>query len=90
MAQNSAFNPTVHRTAGPFGTDYIKNQIVEERKREFFLESHHLGDFRRYNLPQQPAAGTVYPWTGGGFYGDARCFPLPASEKASNPNLSGK
>jgi starch-binding outer membrane protein, SusD/RagB family len=84
------FNPAVHKTAGPFGTDYIKNQIVEERKREFFLESHHLGDFRRYNLPQLPAAGTVYPWTGGGFYGDARCFPLPASEKATNPNLSGK
>jgi hypothetical protein len=81
------FNPAVHRTAGPFGTDYIRNQIVEERKREFFLESHHLGDFRRYNLPQLPAAGTVYPWTGGGFYGDARCFPAPANEKASNPNF---
>jgi starch-binding outer membrane protein, SusD/RagB family len=84
------FDPAVDKTPGPFGTDYIRNQIVEERKREFFLESHHLGDFRRYNLPQLPAAGTVYPWTGGGFYGDARCFPLPASEKASNPNLAGK
>lgn len=84
------FNPAVHKPTGPFGADVIRNQIVEERKREFFLESHHLGDFRRYNLPQQPAAGTVYPWTGGGFYGDARCFPLPFNEKASNPNLTGK
>jgi hypothetical protein len=86
-ARLPAFNPAVHRTAGPFGTDYIRNQVVEERKRELFLESHHLGDFRRYNLPHLPAAGTVYPWTGGGFYGNARCFPLPFNERASNPNI---
>src|SRR5688572_9731473 len=81
------FNPAVHRTAGPFGTDYIRNQIVEERRREFFLESHHLGDQRRYKLPLRPAAGTQYPWSGGGFYGDAVCFPAPFSEKTSNPNF---
>lgn len=82
------FDPAVDNTPGP-STDRIMNQIIEERKRELFLESHHLGDFRRYNLPQQPAAGVVYPWTGGGFYGDARCFPAPFSEKAANPNFGG-
>jgi starch-binding outer membrane protein, SusD/RagB family len=82
------FNPAVHRTAGPFGTDYIRNQIVEERRRELFLESHHLGDQRRYKLPLRPAAGTEYPWSGGGFYGDAVCFPVPFSEKTSNPSFS--
>jgi hypothetical protein len=87
-ARIPAFNPAVHNTPGP-STDRIMNQIIEERRREFFLESHHLGDFRRYNLPQRPAAGEVYPWTGGGFYGDARCFPAPFSEKASNPNFGG-
>jgi hypothetical protein len=82
------FDPAVDNTPGP-STDRIMNQIIEERRRELFLESHHLGDFRRYNLPQQPAAGVVYPWTGGGFYGDARCFPAPFSEKAANPNFGG-
>jgi hypothetical protein len=82
-----AFNPTVHQTAGPFGTDYIRNQVVEERRRELFLESHHLGDLRRYNLPLRPAAGQVYPWTGGGFYGTAKCFPAPFSETSANPNF---
>jgi hypothetical protein len=82
------FDPAVDNTPGPT-TDRIMNQIIEERKREFFLESHHLGDFRRYNLPQRPAVGEVYPWTGGGFYGDARCFPAPFSEKAANPNFGG-
>jgi hypothetical protein len=82
------FDPAVDNTPGP-STNRIMNQIIEERKRELFLESHHLGDFRRYNLPQQPAAGVVYPWTGGGFYGDARCFPAPFSEKAANPNFGG-
>src|SRR5688572_8757957 len=81
------FDPAVHRTAGPFGTDYIRNQVVEERRREFFLESHHLGDQRRYKLPLRPAAGTEYPWSGGGFYGDAMCFPAPFSERTSNPNF---
>jgi hypothetical protein len=83
-----AFNPAVHGTTnGPFGADVIRNQVVEERRRELFLESHHLGDLRRYNLPLRPAAGTVYPWTGGGFYGNARCFPAPFSETSANPNF---
>lgn len=86
-----AFNPAVHgTTTGPFGADVIRNQIVEERRRELFLESHHLGDLRRYNLPLRPASGQVYPWTGGGFYGNARCFPAPFSETSANPNFAKK
>lgn len=79
------YDPAVHTTPGPF--DEIKNHVIQERQRELFLESHHLGDLRRYNLPLRPAADEVYPWTGGGFYGDARCFPVPFSETASNPNF---
>lgn len=80
------YDPGVHTTPGP--SDEITNHIIQERRREFFLESHHLGDFRRYDLPLDPAPGEPYPWTGGGFYGDARCFPVPFSERASNPNFS--
>jgi hypothetical protein len=63
----------------------IQRQVVEERRRELFLESHHLGDLRRYSLPLVPAPGTPYPK--GGVYGEARCLPLPDVERAANPNF---
>jgi starch-binding outer membrane protein, SusD/RagB family len=64
----------------------VRDQIIEERRREFFLEGHRLGDIRRYNLPLNPATGSQYV-TGGGAYGDQRCFPLPDVERINNPNI---
>lgn len=63
----------------------IRQQVIQERQRELFLEGHHLNDMRRFDLPQIPAPGTSYRQ--GGLYGDARCFPLPAVERLNNPNL---
>jgi starch-binding outer membrane protein, SusD/RagB family len=63
----------------------IRQQVIEERQRELFLEGHHLADLRRFNLPQVPASGT--PYRQGGIYGDVRCFPIPAVERATNPNV---
>jgi starch-binding outer membrane protein, SusD/RagB family len=65
----------------------IMDEVVRERRRELFLESHHLGDNIRYNLPLEPAAGT--PYLQGGVYGDQRCFPLPDAERLNNPNIGG-
>src|SRR5690606_37510552 len=65
--------------------DEIHNQIIEERKRELYLEGHHLWDLRRFNLPQTPPPGA--PYRQGGIYGEVRCFPLPAVERNNNPNL---
>jgi starch-binding outer membrane protein, SusD/RagB family len=64
----------------------IRQQVITERQRELFLEGHHLADMRRFNLPQIPAAGE--PYRQGGVYGDARCFPLPAVERITNPNVN--
>ena len=64
----------------------VRDQILEERRREFFLEGHRLGDMRRFNVPLSPAVGAPYPH--GNTYGDQRCFPLPDSERNNNPNLS--
>ena len=65
----------------------ILERIIETRAREFFLESHHLGDVRRYDLPLVPAPGTPYPIKGGS-YGAQRCFPLPDVERLNNPNVN--
>jgi hypothetical protein len=66
----------------------IQAQVLEERRREFFLEGQHLGDLRRKNIPLSPAAGTPYFNTAkGGVYGTATCLPLPDVERNANPSL---
>lgn len=58
-------------------------ELIDQRRRELFLESHHLGDLIRYNLPFNPAAGSPYHF--GGTYASQRCLPLPAAERLNNP-----
>jgi starch-binding outer membrane protein, SusD/RagB family len=65
----------------------VQQQIIEERRRELFLEGHRLGDIRRYNLALNPATGSAYP--SGGTYGSQNCFPLPDVERINNPNIGG-
>ena len=72
---------------GPFmgtGAAAIKAELVEQRRREFFLEGQHLGDLIRYGITPQPAAGTAYH--GSGVYGNQLCLPLPDAERINNPN----
>jgi len=66
--------------------DDVKAQLIEERRRELFLEGHRLGDLRRYGTPLLPAASTPYPG-GGGTYGTQTCFPLPDVERVNNPSI---
>jgi hypothetical protein len=74
----------------------VKAQVVEERRRELFLESHRLGDMNRYQLPRLPADGAPFP--SGGVYASLACpganaqgypfgFPLPDVERNNNPNI---
>lgn len=60
-------------------------EVVEQRRRELFLEGHHLGDLLRFGIAPTPAAGT--PFHGGGQYGSQLCMPLPQIERDSNPNI---
>jgi starch-binding outer membrane protein, SusD/RagB family len=62
----------------------ILDQIIYERRAEFFLEGHRFGDIRRFGQPLLPAPGT--PYHKGGTYQDNRCLPLPAIETDANPN----
>lgn len=63
----------------------VREQIIEERRRELFLEGRRFWDVRRFDLPLVPAPGTPYLTTG--TYGDQRCFELPAVERNNNPNI---
>lgn len=64
----------------------IRQQIIEERRRELFLEGHHIYDIIRFQLPLDPAPGTPYPIKGG-VYGTTTCLPLPEIERVNNPNI---
>jgi len=68
-------------------TAQIIAQIVEERRRELYLEGHRLGDIHHFGLTIQPAAGTNYPASG--VYGTQSCFPLPDVERINNPTIAG-
>lgn len=65
----------------------VMAQLVEERRRELFLEGRRLWDVRRLDLPLVPAPGEPYA-IGGGEYGSQRCFPLPDVERNNNPNIN--
>ncbi|HXG72444.1 MAG TPA: RagB/SusD family nutrient uptake outer membrane protein [Gemmatimonadaceae bacterium] len=62
-------------------------ELIDQRRRELFLESHHLGDLIRLGISPQPAAGTAYH--GGGAYGNQVCLPLPSIERLNNPRIGG-
>ena len=64
----------------------VKAQVLEERRRELFLEGHRLGDVRRFGVEFGPAPGSAYQY--GGVYGNQRCFPLPDVERINNPTIA--
>lgn len=77
--------------------DDVIRQVIEERRRELFLEGgHRFNDHYRlqgtaYAIPYKGEPGSFHPdgidHTGLP-YGNTTCFPLPDVERASNPNLS--
>jgi hypothetical protein len=67
----------------------VRAQLIDERRRELFLEGQRLNDIIRFSIPQLPPAGTAFPFKGG-VYGNQLCFPLPDVERNNNPTLSGK
>ena len=67
----------------------IQNLIVEERRRELFVEGFRLHDIHRFKLPLIPAAGTEFPIKGG-TYGNTTCLPLPDVERLYNPTITGR
>lgn len=63
----------------------IRQALIEERRRELWLQGHRQYDIARFDVPLVPAAGTPYPK--GGSYGSTTCLPLPDIERFNNPNI---
>lgn len=72
--------------AGVTPAEYLA-ELIDQRRRELFAESHHLGDVIRYDIALTPATGTQYHF--GGTYGSQVCLPLPAAERLNNPLIGG-
>ena len=79
MSEPPGFAPFVGTTAAA-----VRAELIEQRRREFFLEGQHLGDLIRYGITPLPATGSAYH--GSGVYGNQLCLPLPDSERLNNPN----
>lgn len=62
-------------------SDEIQQQVIEERRRELYLQSHRLNDMLRFDIPF--ATGENHK---GQPYGNATCLPLPDAESNNNPN----
>jgi hypothetical protein len=63
----------------------IRDALVEERRRELWLQGHRQYDIARFDVPLVPEPGTPYPK--GGVYGSTTCLPLPDVERFNNPNI---
>ena len=69
--------------------DVLMRELMEQRTRDFWLENHRMGDFRRN--PQYvpyiiPPGATTYYKPGSGQVASQTCWPVPDSEIRNNPN----
>jgi hypothetical protein len=67
--------------------DTLRAALIDQRRREFFLESQHLSDLIRFGIKPTPLAGSPHP--SGLLYGSQLCLPLPDVERDNNPVLAG-
>lgn len=72
-------------------SDLDLQMILDERARELYWEGHRRTDLVRYNLLTTSAY--LWPWKGGVASGTAvdskyNIFPIPATTRTANPNLS--
>ena len=65
----------------PSGEGHLPD-VLEERRRQLFLEGHRFNDMLRNNLPFPTGANHM-----GQFRGDVTCLPLPLQERNNNPNI---
>jgi hypothetical protein len=77
--------------ASAAGVD-LKGELRDQRRRDFFIDGHRLGDLRRYKATGVGDFFSKGEWpysttTPKQQYGTMECFDIPLAEKNSNPNL---
>jgi hypothetical protein len=65
----------------------ILQQVIEERRGDFFLEGRRMADLRRYGGFAEAASAGQRNRFSGVLYGGTDCFPIPDVERRANPNL---
>ena len=97
-AENIAFIES-RRTAFPSSTattptsaaNFMDN-LRDQRRRDFYLDGHRMGDLRRYREQYNITTG-IHSWETGPMYGtttqfsNIMCWPLTTSEITNNPNV---
>ncbi|HET9982594.1 MAG TPA: RagB/SusD family nutrient uptake outer membrane protein, partial [Longimicrobiales bacterium] len=95
-AFHTAANIPAYDAAGAETQDQVIAQVIEERRRELFLEGgHRLNDHLRFrgtkwNIPFRGEPGSIHPNAvdhTGVPYGNTTCFALPVVERTGNPNI---
>jgi starch-binding outer membrane protein, SusD/RagB family len=66
------------------GSDVTLDMVLEERRRQLFLEGHRLNDMLRHDLPFPTGENHK-----GQAWGPITCMPLPDQERLNNPNIPG-
>ena len=73
--------------------DALMAELRDQRRRDFYLDNHRLGDLRRYKrfygvdeFQKGPYPGST---TGDTYNAATTCWPLPLAELNDNPNATG-
>jgi hypothetical protein len=71
------------------GADALQAELRDQRRRDFFLDGHRLGDLRRYKkhygIDEFDVPGTSHVVAKWGNYGLAECFVPSSRERTGNP-----
>jgi hypothetical protein len=89
-SRRTAF-PSTTATAVTTAANFVDN-LRDQRRRDFYLDGHRMGDLRRYRDQYNVTTG-IHSWETGSMYGtttqfsNTMCWPLNSSEINNNPNV---
>jgi hypothetical protein len=83
--------PSTTATAVTTAANFVDN-LRDQRRRDFYLDGHRMGDLRRYREQYNVTTG-IHSWETGAMYGgttqfsSTMCWPLNTAEINNNPNV---
>jgi starch-binding outer membrane protein, SusD/RagB family len=75
-------NVRAHFGLPAYTGDGSLEDVIEERRRTFFMEGQRLNDMLRFDIPFPSGTNNK-----GDPYGPTTCIPLPLNERLNNPNI---